>query len=442
MTQRAFWNPEMETISTDALHQVEGDRLRRQVTWMWDRSPFYRVKLQAAGIDDPRAITRESLSLLPFTIKAEIRETQEELAPLGGHACVPLTDVVRIHASSGTTGRPTLVGATRADIDMWNELVARTMWAQGVRPGSRAWIALMISWWIAGVSFLEGLEHLGATVLPAGNSDPARAFAVIGQIGVDYAISTPSFMTFLANFARDELGIDVRTLGLAHIGVGGEPGGGIPKVRRRLEETWGAQVYDGMGTADFCTNVWTECEYQDGMHFLGQGLIIPEILDPETSAPVPISTGVVGELVYTAIQRECVPLLRFRIGDLVRIEHSEPCSCGRSGYRIRCVGRVDDMLIVQGVNVYPSAIVDVVEGFRPRVTGELLICAGDGPQVEPPVRIRVEHGDDPGDLDALATDVAHEIRRRLMFRARIELVAPGSLAPTGGMKHKLVSRSL
>ncbi len=437
---RACWNEAAETIRADELRRLEDERLRRRLAWVARRSPLYQRKFAAAGID-VAAVGRDDLGSLPFTTKAEVRESQEEFPPLGGHACVPFEDVVRVHASSGTTGRPVLVGATRADIGMWNELVARTVWAQGVRPGSRSWVALMMSWWIAGLSFYEGLEHVGATVLPGGNTEPRRAFAVLAQTGVDYVISTPSFVTYLADFARDELGLDVADLGVSHMGLGGEPGAGIPDVRRRIEETWGCRVYDGMGTADFCTNIWSECEHQAGMHFLGQGLVIPEILDPDTLQPVEERPGVVGELVYTAIERECVPLIRFRIGDLVRIEHTEACPCGRSGYRIRCVGRADDMLIVQGVNVFPSAVVDVVGGFRPRVTGEIQIeVPGTGPQVQPPVPVRVEHGDSPGDLVGLGAEVEAAIRNRLMFRARVEMVPPGTLAAKGGMKRALVTR--
>jgi phenylacetate-CoA ligase len=434
-----FWNEHLETLDPEALWQLEEERLRWQVQWVWERSPFYRQKLSAAGID-PAGVRRADLARLPFTTKEEIRRTQEEHPPLGGHSCVPFSQVVRVHASSGTTGRPTLVGATADDVAMWRELVARCMWAQGVRPGTRAWVALSMGWWIAGISFYEGLQHMGATVLPAGNTELARTLAVVAQTGADYMISTPSFALYIARFAQ-ERGIDPASLGVRRMGLGGEPGAGIPEVRRLLEETWGCKVYDCMGTADFCTVIWSECEVQAGMHFLGQGLIIPEIIDPASGKPLDPAPGATGELVYTAIQRECVPLLRFRIGDVVRVEGTGRCDCGRTGWRIRCVGRVDDMFIVQGVNVYPSAVVDVVSSFRPRTTGELQIrLPGQGPQVEPPVHILVEHGQTPGDLETLRQELEAALRERLLFRAQVELVPPGTLAPQGSMKRQLVVR--
>jgi phenylacetate-CoA ligase len=224
------------------------------------------------------------------------------------------------------------------------------------------------------------------------------------------------------------------------MGLGGEPGAGNPNTRRQIEDAWGCKVYDCMGTADVCTVVWSECEAQDGMHFMGQGFVIPEIVDPATGEPIEPVKGATGELVYTAIHRECTPLIRFRMNDIVEVVDDAPCSCGRTSQRIRALGRADDMLIVRGVNVYPSAVADVVRSLSPRVTGHIQILAdGPGPTVEPPVRIKVEYGED-GDLDGLKKDLEGRIRRELIFTADVELVEPGTLAPKGGMKTKLVVR--
>jgi phenylacetate-CoA ligase len=438
--ERAYWDPFWETSEPRELVPQIEERLRWQLRYVVERAPFYREKLAGLPLDLER-IRLEELAELPFTSKDEVRRSQEEHGPLGGHACVGWDEVSRIHTSSGTTGNPTLVGATRRDRETWNEVMSRCMWATGVRPGDRAWVAVALGWWVAGLTFVEALQHLGAAVLPSGHTEPARTFRVLQRTGVDYVNSTPSFMKYLAGFARNELDLDPRSLGLKHIAVGGEPGGGLPQVRGQLEEAWGCPVYDNMGTADFATLIWSECEAQDGMHFLGDGLIIAELIDPLTEAPVAPEAGVRGEIVYTAIQRECTPLVRFRVGDIAEVLGTGRCRCGRTSFRIRCIGRTDDMLICQGVNIHPSAVADVVASLRPRTTGLLQIEAGGpGPSVEPPVPITVEFGEEP-DLEGLAAELEQRIRRELVFRAKVQLVPSGTLA-RGGMKSALVRRSL
>lgn len=435
---RQHFDPQWEAADPESLAPKLEERLRTQLLYSYENSPLYRRKLDEAGID-PAGVGLAELGDLPFTVKDEVRASQQAAPPLGEHACAGWEDISRIHASSGTTGKPTLVGATPRDRQMWNELVSRCMWAQGARPDSRAWVALSLGWWIAGLQFLEGLQHLGAAALPGGNTEAVRSFSVVQETGLDFMISTPSFAQYLARTAR-EAGLDPASLGLENMGLGGEPGAGNPHTRRELEEAWGCKVYDCMGTADFCTTVWSECEAQDGMHFLGQGFIIPEIIDPETAKPVEPVQGTMGELVYTAIWRECTPLIRFRMGDLVEVVGDGPCECGRTGYRIRCHGRADDMLICRGVNVYPSAVADVVRALRPRVTGHIEIQAdGPGPMVEPPMRIKVEY-EEESELEALKAELEQNIRRELIFQPSVDMVPKGTLAPQGGMKTKLVAR--
>ncbi len=436
---KAHWDAFWETSEpAELLPEVEA-RLRRQLRYVVERSPFYREKLAGVGVDLDR-IRLAELAELPFTRKDEVRRSMEEHPPLGGHACVSWDEISRIHASSGTTGQPTLIGATSRDREMWNELMARCLWATGVRPGSRAWVAVALGWWIAGLSFVEALEHMGAAVLPSGHTEVPRTFRVLQRTGVDYVNSTPSFMKYLAAVARDEVGIDPRSLGIQHVAVGGEPGGGLPEVRRQLEEDWGAKVYDNMGTADFATLIWSECEAQEGMHFFGDGFIAVELIDPASEEPIVPEEGARGEIVYTAIQRECTPLVRFRVGDVAEVLGSGRCRCGRTSFRIRCVGRADDMLICQGVNIYPSAVADVVASLRPRTTGQVQILVdGPGPSVPAPVPLEVEHAAGESDLAALTAELEERVRRELLFRAKIELVPAGTLAK-GGMKSSLVRR--
>jgi phenylacetate-CoA ligase len=435
---RNYFDEDWETSDPESLAPRIEERLRAQLVYSYENSPFYRRKFDEAGLD-PSSVGPDDLERIPFTVKDEVRRTQETAPPLGEHACVGWEEVSRIHASSGTTGKPTLVGATVRDRQMWNELVARPMWAQGARPNSRAWVALSLGWWIAGLQFLEGLQHLGAAVLPGGNTEPTRSFSVIQETGLDFVISTPSFVQYLAGLAREN-DIDLHEIGPKNMGLGGEPGAGNPHTRRQIEDAWGCKVHDCMGTADICTVVWSECEAQDGMHFMGGGFVIPEMVDPATGDPIEPAKGAKGELVYTAIYRACTPLIRYRMNDIIEVVDDAPCSCGRTSYRIRCLGRADDMLIVRGVNVYPSAVADVIRFFRPRVTGHLQIHAdGPGPSVEPPVRIKVEY-DEERDLGELKKEIDSRIRHELIFASNVELVEPGTLAPKGSMKTKLVVR--
>jgi phenylacetate-CoA ligase len=435
----SYWDPHWETAPPDELASAIEERLRDQLRYVNDRSPFYRQKFDEAGID-PGRIGLDDLAELPFTTKDEVRHSQEQDPPLGAHACVGWPEISRIHASSGTTGQPTLIGLTRRDREMWSELIARCMWSMGARPESRAWVAATLGWWIAGVTFVDSLQHLGAAVLPAGHTEPGRTFSVLQRTGVDFVISTPSFVKYLAKFAREEMELDVATLGIRHMALGGEPGAGLPHTRSQLEEQWDCKVYDCMGTADFATLIWSECEAQEGMHFQGQGFIIPKFIDPNNGEQVAPEQGVTGELVYTAIWRECTPLIRFRIGDLAEVLGHGRCSCGRSSFRIRAVGRTDDMLISQGVNIYPSAVADVVAGMRPQTTGQVQIQVEDeGPSIEGPVPLTVEF-DEASDLSALKTELEDKIRNELLFRAEVELVPRGTLAPESGMKSSLVHR--
>jgi phenylacetate-CoA ligase len=432
------FDPAWELASEEEMAPELEKRLRAQLEWADARSPFYSARFAEAGVDVTR-IGLGDLAELPFTTKKDVQRNQAEQPPLGAHACADWTEISRIHASSGTTGAPTLIGLTERDRQMWSQTIARALWSIGARPGSRAWVHSSLGWWISGLTFVEALQHLGAAVLPSGAQEVARTFSVIQKTGADFAISTPSFVKYLAQFAREQLDLDVATLGLSSIGVGGEPGAGLPHVRRQMEETWGCKVYDTMGTADFSTLMWAECEAQDGMHFFGQGFMLPELLDDQ-DRPVAIEPGARGELVCTAIYRECTPMIRYRTGDIVEVAGTGPCSCGRHSMRIRCVGRTDDMLICKGVNVYPSAVADVVAGLRPRTTGQLEVVVPPGTSVEPPVQVNVEAVDPVGDA-ALKGEIEELIRKQLIFRADVTIVPAGQLAPTGGMKSALVRRT-
>jgi phenylacetate-CoA ligase len=255
-------------------------------------------------------------------------------------------------------------------------------------------------------------------------------------------IGTPSMVTHLGEVAEEVIGEPAAALSVRKIIVGGEPGGGVPAIRGRMEELWGADVRDMMGGADFGCTYWGECDEKDGMHLCSQGCLHVEIVDPITLEPLPIEAGVTGELVYTAIARRATPLLRYRMGDIITV-NATSCSCGRTGYKIKAHGRADDMLIVRGINVFPAAVKDVVMQFIPQTTGILRILVDfEGHSTFQPLQVRVEHAHEvPGDqLQALKSALENRIRNVLTVSAVVTLVPEGSLERPGVQKEKLIER--
>ncbi|MEQ8660780.1 MAG: AMP-binding protein, partial [Gammaproteobacteria bacterium] len=348
-------------------------------------------------------------------------------------ACAPAA-VRRVYSTSGTTGRPTYIGLTAHDVGVWREAATRAFWANGLRPGDR--VPLVVSPFVVAASYADAFEAIG-TSIPIGVNMTDRLVDAFRFAGATALLCTASYPLHFAR-ALAERDIDPRTLGLRRIMAGGEPGASIPEVRRQIEEIFGCTLMECSGNGDYCAMCWAECEHREGMHFVGQGIIHPEIIDADSGAVLPVEPGVTGELVCTSLDRECMPLLRFRTRDHVRVTHTA-CACGRSGFGIRIIGRTDDLLIVRGVNVYPAAVRDVVAGFAPHTNGVIEIQLHRAPPAgwEPPVHIIAEHGAAPGDLAALAQAIETRLREKLIFRATVELVAPGTL-PRYEYKAKLV----
>jgi phenylacetate-CoA ligase len=429
---------EIETISPAGLRQVQEAKLVKQLDYVFARSPFYRDKAAAVGIHRENLRSLSDLTLFPFTTKEELRESQIARPPLGLHAAAAMGSVIRIHSSTGTTGRPSLVGVTRSDAEGWTRLTARSFYTQGIRSSDIVIHAASLALFVGGLPCKDAFEHLGATFVPVGTGASEKLVLIAKMLGANALHCTPSYATYLADYLRRQ-GIEPRTLGLKKIVCGAEPGVGIPAVRARMAEEWGAQVTEGLGNADMAPIIFGECADQSGMHFNAQEYVFVEVIDPENGEVLAIESGVSGELVYTSLERECVPLIRFRTRDQVNILGTS-CACGRTGFKLRCVGRTDDMLIVLGVNVFPSAIKDIVTGFYPKTTGELQIVLDQpGPLVKPPLKIVMEFGNGSPDLVELKEKVEAKIRSLLNVQARVELVAPGTL-PRFEMKEQLVQR--
>lgn len=397
-----------------------------QIERLFEHSPFYRNKLRAAGFASPGAVGGlERIAALPFTEKDELRRSQAEHPPLGEHAAIAISQAARIYSTSGTSGAPLYIPLTRNDVEQWREIGRRTYSANGLQAGERVVTTYGAGPFVAGAS-LAAFEAIGAVHIPTGVGNTEKVLAALERLQPEALACTPSYALYLSE--------KVKKHSLQRIIVGGEPGGGEAAFRRKLEDAWGCKVYEIMGIGDIAASLWGECPAQAGMHFSAEGLIHVELIDPETGAQKDLADGESGELVYTHLAREAAPLLRFRSRDHVQVWTSK-CACGRSALRARCIGRTDDMLIVRGVNVFPSAVREIVARYQPRVTGALQIRPRRrGVKQEPPLPILVE-----GDPE-VAESIAKEIRGALTFAPEIRMVPRQSL-PRSDYKSKLVDFS-
>jgi len=437
MRGREYLDKPIETANEREIKKLQHSRLSRQLDYLFERSQFYQVKFCHARMRRKDYRKLADLARFPFTSKEELRESQATNPPLGRHIAADWRNVIRVHSSTGTSGKPSFVGITRRDAQVWTRLTARSFYTQGCRQEDVVLHTAGLALFVAGLSSKDAIESIGAVFVPLGTGASEKALSVIPLLGVNAMHCTPSYASYFADFVRREARIEPRELGLKKLFCGAEPGAGIPAVRAKLEEDFGARVTEGLGNADMAPIIFSECPEQAGMHFNGPDFVLVEIIDPETEESLPIQAGVTGELVYTSLLRECVPLLRFRTRDRVEVLGTS-CACGRTGFRLRCVGRTDDMLIVLGVNVFPSAIRDVVSGFHPRTTGEIQILLDrPGPKVEPPLRVVAECSDPEANVEGLKAEIERKIRAALTVTSNVEIVPAGTL-PRYQMKGQLV----
>jgi phenylacetate-CoA ligase len=423
-TWARYFDERIETMPPAWTRRLEEERLGEQVARCYERAPFYRRKLDDAGMR-PDAVERvEDLVRLPFTTKQELRESQAESPPYGDFACADPIDIVRVHLSSGTTGKPLVMPYTERDLATSSDVGARAFWAAGVRPDDTVLHCLAYGFYTGGLSDHAALEATGATMVPVGLGQSARVLELWHELRPTALFSTITYPLHLAEVAA-ERDLTPRKLGLSKLIVTGEPGGQIAATRRRLEDLWGARVGDTYGLSDVWGTFAGECEEHEGLHFCGQGATLVELIDPETEEQLPVEQGVRGELVFTHLQREAAPLLRFRSRDMAEIVALE-CECGRTGFRFRVEGRSDDMFRVRGVNVFPSALEELL---RERGVDRFAIVLEQFP-VEPPVRILVEG------VNGREHELAEAVRARLEFTCEI---ATATL-PRSEMKSKRVYR--
>jgi len=428
-----YWDEEHETLSRGEMEALQSERLRQKVREVYERVPFYRRALQEKGLspDDVRSV--EDLSKLPFTTKVDFRDNY----PFGLLA-VPLKEVVRVHGSSGTTGKPTVVAYTRADIDLWSEMMARTLAMAGVTDEDVVQNAYGYGLFTGGLGFHYGAERIGATVIPISGGNTKRQIMLIQDMGTTVLTCTPSYSLFLAETAR-EMGTDLRETGLRLGLFGAEPWS--YRMREEIEAELGILALDVYGLSEVIgPGVAQECPHKNGLHVF-EDHFLPEVVDPQTGEPLP--DGERGELVFTTLTKEALPVIRYRTRDITAL-HREPCRCGRTLVRMEKVtGRTDDMLIVRGINVFPSQIEAVllqVDGVEPHYQ---IVVDRERRLDDLEIQIEVSEAvfsDEIGRLENLTRKVRAELESTLGISALVKLVEPGAIPRSEGKAKRVIDR--
>lgn len=433
-----IWNPEHECMNVDSLRALQFARLKNLVERVYNTVPFYKEKLDKAGVKPSDIKCLADISKLPFTTKTDLRDTYPY-----GLLAVPQSEIVEIHMSSGTTGTPVVDAYTARDLDDWAEGMARTLSGAGATHNDTIQNAYGYGLFTGGMGVHHGARKLGATVIPISSGNTQKQLMLMRDFKSNLFTCTPSYAMYMAEQAK-EMGVDVKKLSLRAACLGAEPWS--EGMRNQIESAWGIKAYDIYGLTEITgPGVAFECEAQYGMH-VNEDLWFPEIIDPETEQPVP--DGEKGELVITTITKEGTPLIRYRTRDITYIM-TEPCSCGRTTRKIhRLFGRTDDMLIIRGVNVFPSqienALVDI-QGVEPNY----LIVVNRNEEThldEAELHVEVsaeQFTDETKGMEALRNTISSVMKSKLGIMLKVKLVEPKSIErSTGKAKRVIDNRKL
>jgi phenylacetate-CoA ligase len=420
-----YWDPHIERMPLEDLHALQEDRLKSTVRYVYDHSAFYRRRFKEAGVEPGDIKTLADITKLPFTRKVDLRDNYPT-----GMFSAPKSQVVRYHVSSGTTGKPTVVGYTKGDIETWSESLARALTSIGLDSDDVVQVGYGYGLFTGGLGLHYGAERTGAAVLPVGTGNTERQIELMQDLGTTAIACTPSYFLHIMEVA-EKMGISIKKDTKLKAGIfGAEPWS--LETRKRIEDATGINAYDIYGTSEISGPLFTECHAKKGIHVWADMFLI-EVLDPKTDEPV--ADGETGELVFTTLHKFALPLIRYRIGDL-SIMNSEPCECGRTHPRImRILGRTDDMLIIRGINVFPSQVESVLMNIPEVGDHWEILVDRKGPLDMMTVRVELtESGfsDKIGDLMKLKKNISKELKGVLNIAAEVDLVEPGTIPRSMG----------
>ena len=432
--EHKIWNPKMECMSRDERHALQGERLKAVVKRVYDNVPVYRARMDLKGVAPGDIRSAEDIVLLPFTEKTDLRDQ----FPYGLFAA-PLSDIVRIQGSSGTTGKPIVAGYTQNDVDAWAEMMARTLTAAGAGREDIVQVCYGYGLFTGGLGAHQGASAIGAMVIPMSSGNTQRQIMIMRELGTTVLCCTPSYATYLGETIR-EMGLDPKKdLKLRTGCFGAEPW--TEEMRGRIEELLGVDACDIYGLTEICgPGVAFECLEKHGMH-VNEDHVMVEIINPETGEQMPM--GQAGELVFTTITKEGMPMLRYRTHDVCTLIE-EICACGRTTVRMgRITGRTDDMLIIRGVNVFPSQIESVLVGFQGVAPHYMLVV--DRVKSSDTLEVQVEmteamFSDTVSRIVELEKKISGDIKSVVGVQATVKLVAPKSIPRSEGKAKRVIDK--
>ncbi len=427
-----YLDPELETMTREQIEALQVERLKDTVKRCMN-NPFYKARLQEAGVSPENIRSVDDIRRIPFTTKQDLRDTY----PFG-LASVPLTECVRLHSSSGTTGNPTVILHTQKDLDEWANQVARNLWMVGLRPDDIFQNSSGYGMFTGGLGFQYGAERLGMLTVPAAAGNSLRQIKFMKDFGTTAVHAVPSYVTRLYEVMQEQ-GVDPRKdTKLKVLAIGAEPHS--EEQRQRIEQMLGVKAYNSFGMSEMCgPGVGFECKEQNGLHFWEDYYIV-EIVDPETLEPVP--DGEIGELVLTSIRREAMPLLRYRTRDLTRVL-GRTCPCGRNHVRLdRMKGRSDDMMVLRGVNIFPIQIEKILMQFKELANNYLITLTTDENNDNMTVEVELEElfTDDYQRLESLKKNVTRALKDEILLTPHVKLVPKGTLPVSEGKAVRVIDK--